>query len=74
MPEFGGKQHACPDRNEIRIRSDPAAASFLERNHAVAATLDAQTILVRPEAEGSRAVLSHEYAHIAQLRSGLHTS
>jgi hypothetical protein len=54
----------------VDVRSDARAVAFLQQNHAVAATLDESTILVRPEDAGSRAVLSHEYAHIAQLRSG----
>ncbi len=56
---------------DVRVRSDPAAVRFLTQNCAVAATLDAQTIFIRPDVAGPRAVLSHEYAHIAQLRSGL---
>ena len=44
---------------------------FLERNDAAAATIDADTILLRPEYSGRNAVLLHELAHIAQLRSGV---
>ena len=58
----------------VNIRSDPDAVTFLRRNQAVAATLDASTIMVDPAYRGSHKVLMHEYAHIAQLRSGLITS
>jgi hypothetical protein len=54
----------------ISVQSDPAAVAFLRQNQAVAATVDADTIYVLPESANSRAVLSHEMAHILQLRSG----
>lgn len=58
----------------VTVRSDPAAAAFLRQNQAVAATIDMDTILVLPESANDRSVLSHEYAHILQLRSGLAAS
>jgi hypothetical protein len=54
----------------IAIRSDPPAVAFLKQNQAVAAAVDADTILVMPGSADSPAVLSHELAHIVQLRSG----
>lgn len=55
----------------VTLRSDSSAVRFLQQNQAVAATLDASTVAIRPEQAGCDAVLAHEYAHIAQLRSGL---
>ena len=58
----------------VNVRNDPEAVTFLRRNQAVAATLDASTIVIDPAYRDSRTVLSHEYAHVAQLRSGLAAS
>jgi hypothetical protein len=58
----------------VDVRSDPEAVTFLRRNQAVAATLDASTIAIDPSHRGSTSVLSHEFAHIAQLRGGLTAS
>ena len=55
----------------VKIRSDESAVRFLQQNQAVAATLDRSTIAILPEFAACHAVLAHEYAHIAQLRSGL---
>ena len=59
---------------DIQIRSDPDSVAFLGRNRAVAATLDTSTIAIDPAYRNSRALLLHEYAHVAQLRSGLSAS
>jgi hypothetical protein len=58
----------------VQVRSDAGAVAFLQRNQALAATLDAGIVLVAPEHRDSRTVISHELAHIAQLRSGLTVS
>jgi hypothetical protein len=74
------RTHAAADQGKaalaapVAVRSDCAAVTFLQQNAALAATIDAGTIFVHPEFAGSRAVLSHEYAHVAQLRSGLTAS
>ena len=54
------------------VRSDPAAAAFLDAHCAIAATVDRDTVFVLPRYAGSGSVLAHEYAHVAQLRSGAH--
>ena len=54
----------------VTVRQDPAALAFLQQHQAVAATIDAATILVTPEGANDRTVMSHELAHIMQLRSG----
>ncbi|HTV75092.1 MAG TPA: hypothetical protein VME66_15480 [Candidatus Acidoferrales bacterium] len=58
----------------VTVRTDAAAVRFLQQNQAVAATLDAGAIAVTPQALDSRSVMAHEYAHIAQLRSGVTAS
>lgn len=59
-----------PSLDPPTVRTDPAAVSFLTQHRAVAATVDRDTVFVRPEHAGSHAVLRHEYAHVEQLRSG----
>jgi hypothetical protein len=64
------KTKAADAGDPVAVRSDPAAVAFLKQNQAVAAAIDADTILVMPQSADSPAVLSHELAHIVQLRSG----
>jgi hypothetical protein len=57
--------------DSVRVRSDSGAVDFLSNNRAVAAAMNASTILVRPEHREDKFVMSHELVHIAQLRRGL---
>jgi Domain of unknown function (DUF4157) len=54
----------------ITVRDDSVAEEFLRRSHAAAATIDAQTIFVRPDRRDRHKIIQHELVHIAQLRSG----
>lgn len=58
------------ESGDVSVRSDATAAGFLKANQAIAATLDASTIIVRPESAGDPEVLAHELMHVAQLRRG----
>jgi hypothetical protein len=58
----------------VDVRSDAAALDFLRKNQAVAAAVDRDTVLVEPSLRTSQSVVSHELAHIAQLRSGIAAS
>jgi hypothetical protein len=64
------KAAAPSNEMPVTVRRDPAAIAFLRQNQAVAATIDASTILITPEGAKDRTVMSHELAHIMQLRSG----
>lgn len=63
-------REAAPPHDDVRIRSDSGAVGFLHSAHAVAATVDRDTVFVHPAFRHARSVVSHELAHIAQLRSG----
>ena len=54
----------------ITLRDDSVAEEFLRRSRAAAATIDAQTIFVRPDRRNRQEVIQHELVHVAQLRSG----
>src|ERR1700722_10224574 len=54
----------------VQVLSDARAAGFLRDRQAVAATIDRDTVLVDPAFRKSDRVISHELAHVAQLRSG----
>jgi hypothetical protein len=68
--ERPSKTQAAGASDPVAIRTDSAAVAFLKQNQAMAAAIDAGTILVLPQSADSPAVLAHELAHIVQLRSG----
>jgi len=57
-------------RDSVRVRSDAGAVGFLSNHQAAAAAMNPSTIFVRPEHRENEFVMSHELAHIAQLRHG----